>query len=346
MSKFLLSLILLLITACEDATSPTQADSSENTSWVFVANEGTFGASNGSISMIGDTGDIYHTEAIGDVVQSLEVYGDKLIVLVNGSHKIKIYDITSEGLAMPGIEVSTEGSSPREMVIVNDMLYFTNWYTSDVKIFNLYTYNIEGSIPVGTMPEGIIYDGAHIWVANSGGTTISKINIENQLVEENIEVGQGPQNFVIHDNDIYVSRTYYSDDWTMIYHGASKIESPSSLMKEYGTGAVCTGTLVSYNQKVYRSFEDKIASINNETLNINQSDEIGSFGYDVYHVEVIDDNTWFAITDYSTFNQVKVLDSNGSEVASYDVGINPGDFSIWPNISDGTRGAGAPPEGF
>ena len=54
----------------------------------------------------------------------------------------------------------------------------------------------------------------------------------------------------------------------------------------------------------------------------------------MYHVEIIDDDAWFAITDYLTFNQIKVLDSNGSEVASYDVGINPGDFSVWPDISE------------
>ena len=58
MSKFLLSLILLIIIACEDASSPTQTDSSENTSWVFVANEGGLGASNGSISMIDDAGNV------------------------------------------------------------------------------------------------------------------------------------------------------------------------------------------------------------------------------------------------------------------------------------------------
>ena len=45
-------------------------------------------------------GNIYETEAIGDVVQSLEVYNNKLIVLINNSHKIKIYDITAEGLSM------------------------------------------------------------------------------------------------------------------------------------------------------------------------------------------------------------------------------------------------------
>ena len=42
------------------------SSNNENTSWVFVANEGSFGASTGSISMINDFGEVFETEAIGD----------------------------------------------------------------------------------------------------------------------------------------------------------------------------------------------------------------------------------------------------------------------------------------
>ena len=83
----LISLALFIWTACEN-NNTTSSDSETNTSWVFVANEGEMGESNGSISMIDDFGNVYETESIGDVVQSLEVYKDKLIVIVNNSHKI------------------------------------------------------------------------------------------------------------------------------------------------------------------------------------------------------------------------------------------------------------------
>ena len=87
----LLMLSLLLIT-CENPTDAEQ----ENTSWVFVANEGNFGTSQGSISMIDDFDNVYETDAIGDVVQALAVYKNKLIVLINNSHVIKIYDINQD----------------------------------------------------------------------------------------------------------------------------------------------------------------------------------------------------------------------------------------------------------
>ena len=195
--------------------------SGEN-SWVFVANEGNLGSTNGSITMINQNGETSQLEAVGDIVQSLEVYQDKLIVLVNNSHMIKIYSITEDGLNLPGIEVSTDNSSPREMEIVNDKIYFTNWDTQDVKVFNLFNYAIEESIPVGTLPEGIISDGLSLWVANSGEDTVSEITLSS-LNEIKYEVGTGPQNITIHDGDIYISRTYYDESWNA-FHGSSKIE--------------------------------------------------------------------------------------------------------------------------
>ena len=112
MQKTLLFIITLFFITCD---SPNASNDSENMSWVFVANEGDLGASNGSISMIDDDGNVSETHALGEIVQSVEVYNDKLIVLINGGQnqspedsKIKIFDITSNGLSMPGIEIFTD----------------------------------------------------------------------------------------------------------------------------------------------------------------------------------------------------------------------------------------------
>ena len=138
----IISLALFIWTACDNSNS-ISSDSEPNSSWIFVANEGNYGTSNGSVSMIDDKGQITTIDNIGDVVQSVEVYKNKLFVIVNNSHKIMIYNITENGVNLPGIEISTENSSPREMVIVNDKVYFTNWNSKDVKILNLTTYAIE-----------------------------------------------------------------------------------------------------------------------------------------------------------------------------------------------------------
>ena len=337
-----LIMLSLLLFTCEN---PSNSENAENTSWVFVANEGNFGASNGSISMIGEFGDVYETESLGDVVQSLEVWEDKLVVLINNSQKIKVFGITSEGLSMPGIEVSV-GASPREMVIVNDNVYFTNWETQDVKILNLQNNQIEEStISIDGRPENIIYDGTYIWVSipelsesdGNQGTKVAQIDPNTNLLIDYIEVGKGPTQLTEFNNSIFISRTYYEyegvDDngWWInpqIHHGTSKISDIIDI-KPYGTGSACGGSILSYNNQVYRSFGGGIAPIK-DNLDIDELGRLGNYQQDqVYHVEIINDNIWFCITNWLDINLVKVVNSNGQEIASYNVGIGPGDLAYW-----------------
>ena len=77
MRRVILTLVLgLLINGCGN---PTQSNEPTLQEWVFVACEGNFGASNGSISMINQEGSVMEVTEVGDVVQSFEVYEHKLL---------------------------------------------------------------------------------------------------------------------------------------------------------------------------------------------------------------------------------------------------------------------------
>ena len=294
-----------------------------STNITFIANEGNFGTPNGSISMVFDDGTIQETGPLGDIVQALEVWEDKLIVLVNNSNKVMIFDITPQGLEMPGIEIDTNGSSPRDLVIVDDKVYFTNWYSMDVKVLNLSNNTIEESIPVNGLPEDIIFDGQYLWIAIphsdlyfNSGNTIQKIDLDLNSVVETIEVGEGPQQIEIMGNDIYVSRTYYDSSWNT-FHGTSKVSDinlsdvSEVYINEYGTGAPCGGAVVKHQESIYRSFDGGLAKLN-EDLSLEDA-SIGNFSqWQVYHVEKIDDEFWFGITDFGTLNEVHVLDEKWS----------------------------------
>ena len=309
-------------------------DENENTTWTFIANEGNFGASNGSISMIDDFGNVYETESLGDVVQSLEVYNDKLIVILNNTHLIKIYDITENGLSMPGIEISTGGSSPRDLEIINDKVYFTNWNSNDIKVFNLYNYVIEASIPIDGLPENLYFNNDYLWVTVphsdayfSTGNTVCKIDINSNSLIEVIDVDSGPQEITFFEDEIYVSRTFYDESFNT-FHGITKIGSEIST-ENYGSGTPCGGAILTHNSNVYRSYNGGLVQVN-EDLTLNTDDQIGSYDQNqVYHIEKINDQIWFALTNYSDYNVVKVLNSYGNEIASYNVGIIPGDFAHW-----------------
>ena len=204
--------------------------------YVFVANEGNMGSSNGSLSMIDAFGAVTNYENIGDVVQSIEVYDDKLIALINNSHKIKIFNIDSNGLQLPGIEVDTGNSCPREMVVFDNKVYFTNWDTQDVKVFNLYTYQIESSISISSgLPEDIVLNDQSLYITvpnlekydQNLGSEVIKISVDDLSIEAVYDVGLGPEFLTFSDNgNLYVSRVSYSEDWYTAYHGTSKINMP------------------------------------------------------------------------------------------------------------------------
>ena len=54
-----------------------------------------------------------------------------------------------------------------------------------------------------------------------------------------------------------------------------------------------------------------------------------NFENEIYHAEIIENNVWFALTDKEDYNEIKVIDLNGNELATYSVGKFPGDFAIW-----------------
>ena len=321
-------------TCVTDTDEDGICDENENTSWVFVANEGNYGASNGTVSMIDAAGNIFETETLGDVVQAVEVYENKLIVIVNNSHMIKIFDITDDGLSMPGIEVSTGNSSPRDLTVVDGKIYFTNWNSQDVKVFDLFSYIIEESISVNGLPEDIEFDGQYLWVTIphsdayfSTGNSVAKIDVSSNTVVETIEVGQGPQQIAIENGEVYISRTFYSDTWET-FHGATKI-GDEIINENYGAGTPCGGSILKYENKIFRSFDGGISPMNAD-LSLDSDNQIGSYDQSlVYHVEEINNNIWFGLTNYSDYNVVKVIDASGQEIGSYDVGINPGDFTYW-----------------
>ena len=91
--KKLFLVLAVILAGCED--SSTKNESSDLT---FISTEGNFGSSNGSVSVFRSGKLIQEVKDIGDVVQSILVHNEKLFVLVNNSHLIKVYQISDDGI--------------------------------------------------------------------------------------------------------------------------------------------------------------------------------------------------------------------------------------------------------
>ena len=156
---------------------------------------------------------------------------------------------------------------------------------------------------------------------------MSEIDISS-LTEIRHHVGQGPQNLAHHNGNIYISRTYYSEDWAVTYHGASRIGT-EVLINNYGSDRACGGSILSDQSYIYRSFNGGLSRLESD-LNMLEEGMIGEFNQsNVYHIEKINGNFWFAVTNFSDYNELRVISPKGIDLISYKVGIIPGDLAYW-----------------
>ena len=331
--KYLIPLaLLLLLFSCEDSVTEV-----EEFDLLFISSEGNFGAGDGSIEVFKGLEKIQTVENVGDVVQSILVHEDDLFVAVNNSHTIKKFDITESGLALPGIEVSTDNSGPREMCVVNNKLYFTNWNTKDIKILDLYNYNIDTFVLLEYVPEDIITDGNFLFVSaphqelyDNQGSKVIKIDLLNGNIVETYEVGLGPEQMYLDENLLYVSRTSYDENWSASY-GSSKINITSGDVEivTYGAGTACRADIFKMNNTIYRATSIGAVPLQ-EDLSLNQAAKVGNH-VNVYSANYLDDKLYLGSSDYVAPDTVFLYNDLDEYIGFLEVNVLPGDFKRYKN---------------
>ena len=328
---FILLLTPIVFLSC------SSSDEIVNSKWTFIACEGNYGASNGSIYMINQFGQVDSIMDVGDVVQSLKIHNNKLFVIVNNSHKIMAYDISPNGLSLPGIEVNTENSSPREMAIADDKLYFTNWNSKDIKYLDLINYTVNTLVELNGLPEDIISkDNKLFFTINmnedySSSDQVISYDIDDNKIDKTYTVGKGPLNLAFRNNDLFISNTYYDESYNS-FHGTSRIDNNDNIkIINYGKDSPCGGSIHNIDNIMYRSAYGGIVEID-DNLELMINNKIGSFTQsEVYSIDTDGDNIYFGLTDYSKKNEVKILNIQSGSAETYNVGIIPGDFAFWKN---------------
>ena len=147
-------LILLVLSSCTESPVDTVFFDFTGNRGVYIVNEGNFMYGNSSLSFYDPaTKRVYNqvfqarnSAPLGDVAQSMSLYGALGFIVVNNSGKI--YVINSRTGEYAG---SVSGfSSPRYVHVVDPAkAYVTDLYSKKISIFNPKTFQITGSISVG-----------------------------------------------------------------------------------------------------------------------------------------------------------------------------------------------------
>jgi len=307
---------------------------------VFTLCEGNFQSNNASLWYFNNENGEEIFEApnnpIGDTGQSMTVYENKLYVIMNGSGLIHIYNITQNGLEFDH-SYDTQFAGPRHLLIVNDLIYITEWNTNQIRVLDLNSESIIATIPVNGLPEDIITNGEFIYVSItmnsdwSSGNSVIELDLNTNQITREFTVGNNPEKLAIIDNNLFVSSTFYDQYWYSHYT-MSRINLASqngdNFIYEDNSGLIFGSDLTIVNGNLFRSTSSGAIKINLENLNIIEGSEIGALS-NVYSMDYYNEKFYFGTTDFVAPDEIFITDINGNTISSFSVGAIPGSFAFW-----------------
>lgn len=336
--------VVSLLVACQPKPQPDDEISFDNGVWVLC--EGLMNGNNAGIAYYDVTGKKSYTDVfydcnhryLGDVANSMVLYGSKIYVAVCNSNLVEVINagtgesmtqISFNGKEHNGVVVG----SPRKMAAANGKIYLT-CYTGHVAVIDTASLCISDIALTGKNPEGIAVAGDELYVCNSGGydygvydSTLSVLNVNNLQEKCTIGVGVNPMMIATaEDGNVYVvSYGNYKD----IDACFQKINTTThTLEKVYpikasnfclnGNKAYVFGT----DWTTYQSFV-KVVDLTTETISgdfITDNTMIQS----PYAIMTDNNNVYIAdALDFSSHGDVYCFDQNGKKLFSFEVGINP-----------------------
>jgi YVTN family beta-propeller protein len=213
----MLCALITLFVACDPDEPIVEVSPYE--SGVFIAHQGAFGSGTGTVSFYNRTvggvkNDIFGTAnggaAIGNVLQSVTVIGDKAYLAVNNANKIVVVDAKTFKF-----QDSISGTIlPRYMIDIDDKKAFlSEWGTGGLKgavrVYDKATKKFTKTIATGNGAERMLKASGGIYVTNVGGfdsdSTVALIDVNSETVVSKIKVGVNPNSLVQDaNNDIWV----------------------------------------------------------------------------------------------------------------------------------------------
>ena len=174
---------------------------------VFICNEGNFMSGNATLSFLNTkTKTIYNQVffnannfPLGDVCQSMAIYGDYGFVVMNNSGKIMVINTNT----FKHIATISSLISPRYIEIISpNKAYVTDYNSGSISIINPANFQITGTISIGSTTEAICKLGNDVFVSSwSFSNKVFKINSLTNQVEDSLTLVIQPNSMLIDKNN-------------------------------------------------------------------------------------------------------------------------------------------------
>ncbi|UUC47269.1 YncE family protein [Flavobacterium cerinum] len=212
-SVIILLLLSLTFASCsksEELVVETPLEAYDN--GIFMLNEGNFMTPNASVSFLSNDFQDFQAsifsavnpgKTLGDVAQSMTLYGDKAFILINNSNKIEVvnrHTFASLGTITDGL------SQPRYSAVLNGKLYVTNAVSKAVTVYDAETFSKISTISLGVTVEKIVAVSGKVYVQNAAfgsGNTISVIDVNTNTVTP-LTLTDGVNSMEVKGTQLYV----------------------------------------------------------------------------------------------------------------------------------------------
>lgn len=318
------------LTSCDKQTDGPAGEYARN--GVLISNEGAMTKSNASVSFYSHDSKTVENESfkkvnaplvLGDVLQHMTQHGDKLYLVMNNSGKV----VVSNANTLKAESEIAGLDAPRYFAALNgDKAYVTEWLAYDpatyvygngrVAVVDLKTNTVTKTISVGVQPEQLVIAGGKLYVANSGGNTVTVINTTTDAIETSITVNNGPNSLALDRNNVlWVSSSgnkVWDVDGDNNWFVSEALSTAGSLAKINTSSNSVTSTL---------SFSQKAPSPSNLTLNGNRDK--------LYYV--FNNKVWVQDVNANTLATKPVVDRGPkyTPYGFYGMGVDPGSGMIY-----------------
>lgn len=180
---------------------------------MYVLNEGNMGSNKSTLDYLDFVEGVYYkniyaacnpsvVKELGDVGNSMQIYGSKLYIVVNCSHKVEVLNAYT-GKRLGKMDIP----NCRYITFKDGMGYVSSYVVTNqnaatttrgaVYRFDTLDLEIKDHVEVGYQPDELVIVGKYAYVANSGGyqapkydSTVSVIDLDRFQVVGSIEVAK------------------------------------------------------------------------------------------------------------------------------------------------------------
>ena len=334
---------VLFLSCTRDPAGPEPIIPTPSAKGVYIVNEGLFQHGDATLSYYDISShsvfqDVFFSvnhRMLGDLANSMCIRGDSGYIVVDGSAKIEIIDLTTNS-STGTIEIGA-GLSPRQMAFVNDSIALvTCLYDASVRLVNVKSRSLGQRIPVGPNPEGIAIANGKAFVANSGlgfGRTLSVIDLASFAVIDSLTIGDNPIAAAVDVEGMVdvVCAGFYND------YGDPNDDTPAKVMVVDPSNATIIDSVligghtfkigIDPNGFAYVPSTDSVVVVDTRLRQVVRTFAHGAF----YGIGVDETSGDVFLSDAKNFQQpgtVFVYSSSGQLKTQFDVGVIPGAFAF------------------